>query len=113
MEGKDVKPYQLKDMIWPIEDKIEKANLMIGDVQDDFFRKYDPDKEEDINYMRYCFRRYCLQNDIAWTLIWEALNEIKELDKMLDICLEQIKENEGKLKKEDDFISLDVVTFNV
>ena len=80
-ERMDQAAYDLSDEIWPIKDKLEKANLLIGDILDNFFRHYDPGKEEDRNYIAYCFNKFTLLTDISHKLIWDAFKEIEVLEK--------------------------------
>lgn len=84
-EGKEIRmdnaAYELSDEIWPIKDKLEKANLLISDILEDFFRQYDPGKEEDRNYIAYYFNKFTLLTDISQKLIWDAFEEIEVLEK--------------------------------
>ena len=78
-EIKDMAAESLHDEIWPIEDKLEKACLIMQEIEEEYFNKYNNGKKEDGFGIIYNHSRYELFTKIVSDYIYGAKKEIKVL----------------------------------
>lgn len=79
-ENKDISAYVLGDEIGSIRDKAFKINIILNDLMERFFTKYDLKNQADISLMIYNFNKMSMYADMASTLSYEAMKEISELE---------------------------------
>lgn len=73
----------LEDEIYQINQNLKKAHLLISDMMQDYFGKYDPKKPEDVTAIRYGFKRNYLLQEIIFDLILKAKEQTDKLDELV------------------------------
>lgn len=71
----------LMDDIWLIRDKLDKACLMLQELTDEYFRKFDRDEMEDHLGIVWEFSRNATFADIIDDYVFQARNIIREMEK--------------------------------
>ena len=75
---------ELVDEIWPIKDKLEKACLLLADLTDEYFRRYNSEDDKDQFAIRYEFSRNAIFADIIDDYVFQAKKELAELEQRAD-----------------------------
>lgn len=76
----DQAAYKLSDELWLIKDKIEKSCLLLKDITDDYFRKFNRDETEDHLGIIWEFPRNATYADIIDDYIFEVREIIGKLE---------------------------------
>lgn len=82
---------ELVDEIWPIKDKLEKACLLLADLTDEYFRRYNSEDDKDQFAIRYEFSRNAIFADIIDDYVFQAKKELAELEQRADRAKEVSK----------------------
>lgn len=69
----------LSDEVWEIQDKLEKSMILIQEITDEYFLKYDRDKEEDRTFMSWEFPRYRIYSEMIFDYVHAAKSKVDEL----------------------------------
>jgi uncharacterized protein YeeX (DUF496 family) len=72
----------LSDEIFALEDKLDKACLLIQELNDKYFLKYDMEKEENKKWIWWEFSRYKIYADMIDDYVFEAKEVIDKLRKI-------------------------------
>lgn len=75
---------EVKDEVVALKDKIEKAQLLLGNITDTYFRGLDPLNDKDLETIKYGFKENRLLSEIALDLLGDSFKEVQELEKLFD-----------------------------
>jgi len=75
---------ELADEIWPIKDKLERACLLLADLTDEYFKRYNRDDDKDQFAIRHEFSRNAIFADIIDDYVCQAKKELGDLEARAD-----------------------------
>ena len=75
---------ELIDEIWPIKDKLEKACLLLAELTDEYFRKYEKGDTKDHTAIVWEFSRNAIFADIINDYVFQAKEALTELEERAD-----------------------------
>lgn len=81
----------LGDELFPIEENLKKACLLLQEITDDYFRKYNSDKGDDRLFILYSFERYGIYADMIDDYVLAAKKHIDKLNEIQSRIYEQEK----------------------
>jgi len=82
----------LSDEIWPIEDSLNKASLLLQAISEGYFEKFDEEKEKDRTWICYEFSRYSTYTSMIEDYVFKAKQGIKSLTEREEQAYRQEKE---------------------
>lgn len=71
--------YELDDELFKVKRNIVNAGYIMQDISEDFFEKYDPEKQEDMYAICYEFNRYAAKVSILQDILINIETVIKSL----------------------------------
>ena len=75
--SKEIYETTCKSELLPIT--VEKARILIDDISQDYFDKYDPENEKDLDYIKGYFELYRLKTNIFLDYFWKIEQTANEL----------------------------------